>query len=127
MWIFLSMYVRVWIKLIINVFIITATTLLCTVFAGLLYVDASQKANLGSSCSHSCNANCTSSIVSRNGKLAIALTTVCKLTVKKCSRNLEMFRDAKYYYVVAIITTYFIIIIALKLLIYIICIYIYFN
>jgi hypothetical protein len=42
---------------------------------GLLYVDASQKANLGSSCSHSCNANCTSSVVARNGKLVILLTT----------------------------------------------------
>ena len=42
---------------------------------GLLYVDASQKANLGSSCSHSCASNCTSSIVARDGKLVIALTT----------------------------------------------------
>ena len=43
---------------------------------GLLYVDASQKANLGSSCSHSCNSNCTSAVVARNGKLVIVLTTV---------------------------------------------------
>jgi len=42
---------------------------------GLLYVDASQRANMGSSCSHSCNANCTSNVVSRNGKLCIVLTT----------------------------------------------------
>jgi hypothetical protein len=43
---------------------------------GLLYVDASQKANIGSSCSHSCESNCTSAVVARNGKLAIVLTTV---------------------------------------------------
>ena len=43
---------------------------------GLLYVDASQKANLGSSCSHSCNSNCTSAVVARNGRLVIVLTTV---------------------------------------------------
>jgi hypothetical protein len=43
---------------------------------GLLYVDASQKANLGSSCSHSCNSNCTSTVVARDGKLVIVLTTV---------------------------------------------------
>jgi Protein SET DOMAIN GROUP 2 C-terminal/SET domain len=42
---------------------------------GLLYVDASQKANLGSSCSHSCNSNCTSAVVARNGRLVIVLTT----------------------------------------------------
>ena len=30
---------------------------------GLLYVDASQRANVGSSCSHSCNSNCTSAVV----------------------------------------------------------------
>jgi hypothetical protein len=42
---------------------------------GLLYVDASQKANVGSSCSHSCNSNCTSSVVARDGKLVIVLTT----------------------------------------------------
>jgi hypothetical protein len=48
------------------------------VYAGLLYVDASRKANLGSSCSHSCDSNCTSAVVARNGKLAIALTTVSK-------------------------------------------------
>ena len=43
---------------------------------GLLYVDASQRANIGSSCSHSCEANCTSAVVARQGKLTIALTTV---------------------------------------------------
>jgi hypothetical protein len=42
---------------------------------GLLYVDASQRANVGSSCSHSCDSNCTSAVVARNGKLCIALTT----------------------------------------------------
>ena len=48
---------------------------------GLLYVDASQKANLGSSCSHSCNSNCTSAVVARNGKLVIVLTTVRSITI----------------------------------------------
>ena len=43
---------------------------------GLLYVDASQKANMGSSCSHSCDSNCTSAVVARNGKLVIVLTTI---------------------------------------------------
>ena len=42
---------------------------------GLLFVDASEKANLGSTCSHSCDANCTSYVVSRGGKLTIALTS----------------------------------------------------
>ena len=32
---------------------------------GLLYVDASEKANLGSSCSHSCDSNCTSNVVAK--------------------------------------------------------------
>ena len=41
----------------------------------LLFVDASQRANMGSSCSHSCASNCTSAVVARNGKLVIALTT----------------------------------------------------
>jgi hypothetical protein len=44
--------------------------------AGLFYVDAAQRANHGSSCSHSCNANCQSAVVARNGKLVIVLTTV---------------------------------------------------
>jgi len=42
---------------------------------GLVFVDASMKANMGSSCSHSCDANCTTSVVARNGKLTICLTT----------------------------------------------------
>lgn len=42
---------------------------------GLLYVDASEKANLGSSCSHSCDPNCVSNVVARNGRLTIALTS----------------------------------------------------
>lgn len=42
---------------------------------GLLYVDASQKANIGSSCSHSCASNCTSAVVAKEGKLVIVLTT----------------------------------------------------
>lgn len=50
--------------------------LLLFVATGLLYVDASRKANNASSCSHSCDSNCTSAVVARNGKLAIALTTV---------------------------------------------------
>lgn len=43
---------------------------------GMIFVDASQFANMGSSCSHSCNANCTSAVVVRGGKTVIALTTV---------------------------------------------------
>eukprot|EP01041_Mallomonas_annulata_P010270 gene10270-21427_t len=42
---------------------------------GMIFVDASQKANMGSSCSHSCDPNCTSSVVARDGKLLIVLTT----------------------------------------------------
>ena len=42
---------------------------------GLLFVDASQKSNMGSSCSHSCTANTSANVVARNGKLTIALTT----------------------------------------------------
>ena len=42
---------------------------------GILFVDASMKSNMGSTISHSCDANCQSSIVARNGKLSIALTT----------------------------------------------------
>jgi hypothetical protein len=41
----------------------------------LFYVDASEKANMASSCSHSCNSNLTSAVVARNGKLTIAMTT----------------------------------------------------
>ena len=41
----------------------------------VIYVDASQKANMGSSCSHSCNSNLTTAVVARNGKLCIALCT----------------------------------------------------
>jgi hypothetical protein len=43
---------------------------------GLLYVDASQRANMGSSCSHSCDANCTSAVVAKEGQLKIVLTTL---------------------------------------------------
>jgi len=42
---------------------------------GLLFVDASQKSNMGSSCSHSCAANTSANVVARNGQLTIALTT----------------------------------------------------
>lgn len=42
---------------------------------GILFVDASMKSNMGSTLSHSCDANCLSSIVAKNGKLSIALTT----------------------------------------------------
>ena len=42
---------------------------------GLLFVDASQKSNMGSSCSHSCRANTSANVVARNGRLTIALTT----------------------------------------------------
>ena len=39
-------------------------------------MDASQRGNMGSTCSHSCDANCTSAVVARNGELVIVLTTV---------------------------------------------------
>jgi hypothetical protein len=42
---------------------------------GLLFVDASEQANIGSTLSHSCDNNCTSAVVSRNGKLTIVLTS----------------------------------------------------
>ncbi len=51
-------------------------------------MDASEKANVGSSCSHSCDANCTSAVVARNGKLAIALTTVPRLPIPVLSKLL---------------------------------------
>ena len=51
-------------------------------FQGLLYVDASQRANIGSSCSHSCDSNCTSAVVARHGQLTIALTTVRSFRTK---------------------------------------------
>ena len=44
--------------------------------AGLIFVDASQRGNMGSTCSHSCDANCTSAVVARDGELVIVLTTV---------------------------------------------------
>lgn len=55
--------------------------MLFSVCAGLLYVDASRRANMGSSCSHSCDSNCTSAVVARNGKLVIALTTVSSVSL----------------------------------------------
>jgi hypothetical protein len=36
---------------------------------------------MGSSCSHSCNSNCTSAVVAREGKLAIVLTTVSTIYI----------------------------------------------
>ena len=42
---------------------------------GLLFVDASDKANMGSTLAHSCDNNCTSAVVSRDGRLCIVLTT----------------------------------------------------
>jgi hypothetical protein len=41
---------------------------------GLLYVDASMKANMGSSCSHSCNANCSSAV---GESLFVVVVFVC--------------------------------------------------
>ena len=41
----------------------------------LFYVDACDKGNVGSTLSHSCNPNCESSVVARNGVLSIALTS----------------------------------------------------
>lgn len=55
--------------------------LMVSMCVGLIYVDASQKANMGSSCSHSCDANCTSSVVARDGKLVIVLTTVIDTSI----------------------------------------------
>lgn len=52
---------------------------------GLLFVDASRKANMGSSCSHSCDANCTSAIVAKDGKLVIVLTTVRHQSFTHCT------------------------------------------
>jgi hypothetical protein len=44
--------------------------------AGILFVDASRYANMGSSCSHSCSPNLVSSVVVRDRKTTIVLTTV---------------------------------------------------
>ncbi|CAM9539119.1 unnamed protein product [Chrysoparadoxa australica] len=44
---------------------------------GLLFVEAGgHVANFSSSLSHSCDANCSTSVVAKNGKLFIALTTI---------------------------------------------------
>mmetsp|Transcript_5214 Transcript_5214/g.10393 ORF Transcript_5214/g.10393 Transcript_5214/m.10393 type:complete len:1956 (+) Transcript_5214:214-6081(+) len=43
---------------------------------GLLFVDASRKASMGSSLSHSCNPTCEVKAVSKDGKLSLAMTTV---------------------------------------------------
>mmetsp|Transcript_11481 Transcript_11481/g.42868 ORF Transcript_11481/g.42868 Transcript_11481/m.42868 type:complete len:1958 (-) Transcript_11481:262-6135(-) len=42
---------------------------------GLVYVDASRTANMSSSLSHSCSANCNTFIVGKAGRLSIALCT----------------------------------------------------
>ena len=42
---------------------------------GLVYVDATRRANLCSSLSHSCDANCNTYIVARHGRLSIAVCT----------------------------------------------------
>jgi len=42
---------------------------------GLLFVDAAQRSNIGSTLAHSCNNNCTSAVVPRNGRLTIVLTS----------------------------------------------------
>ena len=42
---------------------------------GLLFVDASQKSNMGSTLAHSCANNCTSAVVPRHGDLTIVLTS----------------------------------------------------
>lgn len=43
---------------------------------GLLFVDASRKAGLGSSFSHSCEPTCEVKVVAVNGKLQLAMTTL---------------------------------------------------
>ncbi len=43
---------------------------------GLLYVDASEQSNIGSTLAHSCDNNCTSAVVTRNGKLTIVITSL---------------------------------------------------
>mmetsp|Transcript_25700 Transcript_25700/g.39822 ORF Transcript_25700/g.39822 Transcript_25700/m.39822 type:complete len:1457 (+) Transcript_25700:106-4476(+) len=43
---------------------------------GLLFVDASRKAGWASALSHSCNPTCQVQIVSKDGKLSLAMTTV---------------------------------------------------
>ena len=42
---------------------------------GLLFVDAAQRSNIGSTLAHSCDNNCTSAVVPRNGRLTIVLTS----------------------------------------------------
>lgn len=42
---------------------------------GLLFVDASMRCNMGSTLAHSCDNNCTSAVVTKEGKLSIVLTT----------------------------------------------------
>ena len=46
---------------------------------GLLFVDASRKASMGSSLSHSCNPTCEVKAVSKDGKLSLAMSTVRKV------------------------------------------------
>ena len=42
---------------------------------GLLFVDAAQRSNIGSTLAHSCDNNCTSAVVSRQEQLTIVLTS----------------------------------------------------
>ena len=42
---------------------------------GVLFVDAAQCSNIGSTLAHSCENNCTSAVVSRKGRLTIVLTS----------------------------------------------------
>jgi len=42
---------------------------------GLMFVDAAQRSNIGSTLAHSCDNNCTSAVVPRNGRLTIVLTS----------------------------------------------------
>lgn len=63
---------------------------------GLIFVDASQRGNMGSTCSHSCDANCTSAVVARDGELVIVLTTV-RGTVYYCYDRIFFETDRKFY------------------------------
>jgi len=56
---------------------------------GLLFVDASRKAGLGSSFSHSCDPTCEVRVVAKDGKLSLAMTT---------SRDLERGEELTFDY-----------------------------
>jgi len=57
---------------------------------GILFVDASRKAGLGSSFSHSCNPTCEVKVVAINGQLSLAITTLRKGTSMRMFVNTSM-------------------------------------